>query len=69
MILKRFNPLSILLMLAVWAVPTAALAEVVQTYEYAPDKIYTVRAGLGITTQIELSPDENILDYSTGFSS
>lgn len=43
-------------------------AQVVQQYEYQPDRIYQVRTGLGITTQIELSPNEKILDYSTGFS-
>ncbi|WP_374013449.1 TrbG/VirB9 family P-type conjugative transfer protein [Pseudoxanthomonas koreensis] len=43
-------------------------AQVVQEYEYRPDQVYTVKAGLGITTQIELSPHEEILDYSTGFS-
>ncbi|MDV0439428.1 TrbG/VirB9 family P-type conjugative transfer protein [Xanthomonas sacchari] len=46
-----------------------ASAQVVQQYEYEPDKIYQVRTGLGITTQIELSPNEKILDYSTGFTS
>lgn len=46
-----------------------AFAQTVQMYEYQPDRIYTVRAGLGISTQIELSPEEKILDYSTGFSS
>jgi type IV secretion system protein VirB9 len=46
-----------------------AAAEVVQAYEYQPDRIYPVHTGLGITTQIELSPSENILDFSTGFSS
>jgi len=46
-----------------------ASAQVVQQYEYQPDRIYPVRTGLGITTQIELSPNEKILDYSTGFSS
>jgi len=46
-----------------------AHAQVVSEYEYAPDQIYPVRAALGITTQIELSPNEKILDYSTGFSS
>jgi type IV secretion system protein VirB9 len=44
-------------------------AQVVQEYEYQPDRIYQVRTGLGITTQIELSPNEKIEDYSTGFSS
>lgn len=43
-------------------------AEVVHEYGYDPARIYQVRTGLGITTQIELSPSEKILDYSTGFS-
>jgi type IV secretion system protein VirB9 len=46
-----------------------ASAQAVRSYEYQPDRIYPVRAGLGITTQIELSPNEKLLDYSTGFSS
>lgn len=45
-----------------------ATAQVIQEYEYEPNRIYQVRTGLGITTQIELSPNEQILDYSTGFS-
>jgi type IV secretion system protein VirB9 len=43
--------------------------DTVTTYEYQSDQIYTVHTGLGITTEIELSPNEKILDYSTGFSS
>lgn len=45
-----------------------ASAQVVQEYEYVPDRIYQVRTGLGITTQIELNPNEKIIDFSTGFS-
>ena len=45
-----------------------AVAQVIEEYIYAPDKVYPVRTGLGITTQIELSPHEEILDFSTGFS-
>lgn len=41
----------------------------VHSYAYQPDQVYTVRTGLGITTQIELSPEETVLDYSAGFSS
>lgn len=49
---------------------TSVAAEQVLThYQYAPDAIYPVRTGLGITTQIELNPNEKVLDYSTGFSS
>lgn len=44
-------------------------AQVIQEYEYEQNRIYQVNTGLGITTQIELSPHEKILDYSTGFSS
>lgn len=46
-----------------------ARAQVVQQYEYAPDAVYQVRTGLGITTQIELSANERVVDFSTGFSS
>jgi type IV secretion system protein VirB9 len=44
-------------------------AQAMQEYEYRPGRIYEVRAGLGITTQIELGNNEKVLDYSTGFSS
>jgi type IV secretion system protein VirB9 len=43
-------------------------AQVVETYHYAEDRIYQVRTGVGITTQIELSPRETVADFSTGFS-
>ena len=50
-----------------WAAMPAS-AQVVQDYAYEQDRVYEVRTGLGITTQIELSPNEKILDFSTGFS-
>src|SRR6185312_507284 len=45
-----------------------ARAQVIQQYTYKTNGVYEVHAGLGITTQIVLSPYEKILDYSTGFS-
>lgn len=54
-------------LIAVVAAPSVH-AQVVQQYDYQPNAIYPVRAGLGITTEIVLSPQEKILDYSTGFS-
>ncbi|HEY5972023.1 MAG TPA: TrbG/VirB9 family P-type conjugative transfer protein [Pseudoxanthomonas sp.] len=57
-----------MLYLAIPCVAFSASAQVVQEYEYQPDRIYQVRTGLGITTQIELNPNEEILDFSTGFS-
>lgn len=67
------NPTKKLALVCIACVAAAAItrpagAQVVQQYEYQPDRIYQVRTGLGITTQIELSPNEKILDYSTGFS-
>jgi type IV secretion system protein VirB9 len=56
----------VLLTLVCLALP--AFAQVVDEYEYQPDRIYQIRTGLGITTQIELSPNERVTDYSTGFS-
>lgn len=46
-----------------------AIGQVVEEYEYQLDRVYQVRTGLGLTTQIELSPSETIHDFSTGFSS
>ena len=66
---SRLLGLTIATCAALFGLPASANAQVVQQYEYQPDRIYPVRTGLGITTQIELSPQEKILDYSTGFSS
>ena len=60
--------LATLLQLVVAGTAVPAGAQVVQQYQYEADRIYEVRTGLGITTQIELSPNEKILDFSTGFS-
>lgn len=54
--------------LAAGIAPVVARAEAVQEYDYVENRIYPVRTGLGITTQIELSPSETVVDYSTGFS-
>jgi type IV secretion system protein VirB9 len=59
----------LLCVLASMTLAMPAFAQVIVEYEYEPDRIYEVRTGLGITTQIELSPSEEILDYSTGFNS
>lgn len=69
--MKRLNQLTLAaaLCFATAAAPHIARAQAVQQYDYQPDRVYQVRTGLGITTQIELSPNEKILDYSTGFSS
>lgn len=63
---RTYGAVALCAILAVTMQPIHAQA--VQQYTYQPDHIYPVRAGLGITTQIELSANEKILDYSTGFS-
>ena len=55
-------------LLGLLMMPLVAAAQAIDRYEYVDDAIYQIRAGLGITTQIELDPNEKILDYSTGFS-
>ncbi|QIK81415.1 TrbG/VirB9 family P-type conjugative transfer protein [Lysobacter sp. HDW10] len=45
-----------------------AHADVMQTYAYEPGKIYVVRTALGIATQITLVSDDEVVDYSVGFS-
>lgn len=64
----RKHCLTGMLFLAIPCLALSASAQVVQEYEYEPNRVYQVRTGLGITTQIELSPNEEILDFSTGFS-
>lgn len=65
---SRHRLAAALLALAMACTALPAAAQAVQEYEYAENAIFPVRTGLGITTQIELSPNEQILDYSTGFS-
>lgn len=60
--------LAVLLAVLPIAASMPAFAQLVETYNYEPDVVYQVRTGLGITTQIELGPHEEILDYSSGFS-
>ena len=61
--------LHILFLLAPKVYAQAQAPAQVDIFDYVPDGIYQVRTALGITTQIELDPAEEILDFSTGFSS
>ncbi|GAB2510070.1 TrbG/VirB9 family P-type conjugative transfer protein [Lysobacter humi (ex Lee et al. 2017)] len=67
--IRLATPLLALALLLGSGMHDASAQQAIQEYEYAPNRIYPVRTGLGITTQIELSPDEVVVDYSTGFSS
>lgn len=45
-----------------------AMAQEVREVPYRPDQVVRVNTGLGIATQIEISPQEQIKDFGTGFS-
>ncbi|HEY4530333.1 MAG TPA: TrbG/VirB9 family P-type conjugative transfer protein [Luteimonas sp.] len=71
---KALGPILLCLgIITVAAQPAAAqpggLPPQVDVFDYEPDRIYQIRTALGITTRIELDPAEEILDFSTGFSS
>lgn len=65
---SRLGCLGFSLTIAAAIAPSIATAQTLTRYDFRPDAIYPVRTGLGITTQIELSTNEKVLDYSTGFS-
>ncbi|WP_218179358.1 TrbG/VirB9 family P-type conjugative transfer protein [Hydrogenophaga aromaticivorans] len=47
---------------------SAAQAQEVREVPYLPDQVTRVNTALGIATQIEISPQEQIKDFGTGFS-
>ncbi len=47
---------------------THAQAKTLQELVYRPDAVYAIHTGIGIVTQIEISPREQVKDYGTGFS-
>lgn len=65
----RFTAITLLLASTLALPGIARAAEAVSRYTYAEHEVYTVRAGLGIATAIELDPADPVLDYSSGFSS
>lgn len=48
-------------------IPSTATPTLTQ-YEYEKDRIYAIRTALGLSTQIELSEYEKVLDYSVGLA-
>ena len=53
-----------ILFFSTYCIAPASKAEVVHEYVYDPARIYQVRTGLGITTQIELSPNDPLMFYN-----
>lgn len=61
---------AVVVWVALWAGLVAALAAAQEVREvpYRPDQVVRVNTGLGIATQIEISPQEQVKDFGTGFS-
>lgn len=56
------------LALATAMLSTGAMAQEVREIPYRPDQVVRVNTGLGIATQIEISSQEQVKDFGTGFS-
>lgn len=74
MTMSRTVRMAVIILATVLAAGPAAAAPApaasrIDVYDYVEDGIYPVRTALGITTQLELDPAEEVLDFSTGFSS
>lgn len=52
--------------MALWH--AAAGAQEVRDVQYRPDQVVRVNTGLGIATQVEISAQEQVKDFGTGFS-
>lgn len=57
-----------LFVLALALLANGAQAKTLQELVYRPDTVYAINTGIGIATQIEISPREQVKDYGTGFS-
>ena len=67
--MKHLAPLRVLAaVVVVLAGGGVAHAAPLKQYAYSPNAVYTVHAGLGIATQIVISPREEVKDFGTGFS-
>lgn len=66
--MNRINKVLLLTCFSAVFSNNAVADQAITEYSYERDKIYTINTGVGIVTQIELSPHENIKDFSTGYS-
>ena len=70
MIMQTNSAMSRILILAgAGLLPALALSMPTKEYYYRPNEIYPISAGVGIATQIEIDPKEEVKDFGTGFSS
>lgn len=65
---KRLAAVGAAALMAGGAGLSTAQAQEVREIPYRPDQVVRVNTGLGIATQIEISPQEQIKDFGTGFS-
>lgn len=65
---NRYGSAVALVAMAASAWTGAAQAQEVREVPYRQDQVVRVNTGLGIATQIEISPQEQVKDFGTGFS-
>ena len=65
---NRYRSALALVAMAASAWTGAAQAQEVREVPYRQDQVVRVNTGLGIATQIEISPQEQVKDFGTGFS-
>lgn len=67
-VFKRTTMSRIWILIGAGLFPMIAQAVPTKEYYYRPDEIYPVATGVGIATQIEIDPKEEVKDFGTGFS-
>ncbi|MBT9552239.1 MAG: TrbG/VirB9 family P-type conjugative transfer protein [Hydrogenophaga sp.] len=65
---NRYRSAVAMVAMAASAWTGAAHAQEVREVPYRQDQVVRVNTGLGIATQIEISPQEQVKDFGTGFS-
>ncbi len=69
MIFDKNSKRNLVVLIGISALCSHASAATIQEYFYEPNKTYPVQTAMGVVTQIELDPRENIKDFGSGLSS
>lgn len=68
MMLRKFKQHLFSALLIVFSLQSRLYAETIQEYFFEPNKTYPVQTAMGVVTQIELDPRENIKDFGSGLT-
>ncbi|WP_416192471.1 TrbG/VirB9 family P-type conjugative transfer protein [Neisseria sp. CCUG12390] len=68
MIFHKTNRKKLMVLVGISILCSHTGAATIQEYFYEPNKTYPVQTAMGVVTQIELDPRENIKDFGSGLS-